>query len=143
MAMPLGLLPTFLANKTPSPTKYPSCSLRLVSSASSKPFHAKMRTFITYATASNPTAEPKKRLTGITKTRKVSPELKDFLGGKEEVSRSIAIKEIWAYIKEKQLQDPVNKQVIVCDEKLKKIFGGKDRVGFLEISGLLTPHMLK
>ncbi|KAL5710939.1 hypothetical protein ACHQM5_021444 [Ranunculus cassubicifolius] len=36
-----------------------------------------------------------------------------------------------------------NKKIIVCDEKLKQIFAGKDRVGFLEISGLLNPHFIK
>lgn len=41
------------------------------------------------------------------------------------------------------LQDPANKKVIVCDEKLKKIFAGKDRIGFLEIAGLISPHFLK
>lgn len=41
------------------------------------------------------------------------------------------------------LQDPENKKIIVCDEKLKAIFGGRDRVGFLEISGLINPHFSK
>nr|CAD1832388.1 unnamed protein product [Ananas comosus var. bracteatus] len=49
----------------------------------------------------------------------------------------------WAYIKENNLQDPENRRIIVCDEKLKNIFGGKERVGFLEISGLLNPHFRK
>ncbi|KAK6916491.1 SWIB/MDM2 domain [Dillenia turbinata] len=40
-------------------------------------------------------------------------------------------------------QDPENKKIIVCDEKLKKIFGGKDHVGFLEIAGLINPYFLK
>ncbi|KAL3647577.1 hypothetical protein CASFOL_008545 [Castilleja foliolosa] len=39
--------------------------------------------------------------------------------------------------------DPEDKKVIVCDEKLKKIFGGRDRVGFLEIAGLISPHFQK
>lgn len=30
----------------------------------------------------------------------------------------------------------------MCDEKLKKIFKGRDRVGFLEVAGLITPHFL-
>ncbi|MBA0833551.1 hypothetical protein Goarm_005986 [Gossypium armourianum] len=38
--------------------------------------------------------------------------------------------------------DPENKKIINCDEKLKKIFGGKDRIGFLEIAGLISPHFL-
>ncbi|KAK6121195.1 hypothetical protein DH2020_045057 [Rehmannia glutinosa] len=40
-------------------------------------------------------------------------------------------------------RDPADKKVIICDEKLKTIFGGKDRVGFLEIAGLISPHFLK
>ncbi|CAN1189522.1 hypothetical protein LINPERHAP2_LOCUS39942 [Linum perenne] len=40
------------------------------------------------------------------------------------------------------IQDP-NKKIIKCDEKLKKIFAGKDEVGFLEIAGLISPHFLK
>ncbi|CAN1759869.1 hypothetical protein LINPERHAP1_LOCUS7303 [Linum perenne] len=40
------------------------------------------------------------------------------------------------------LPDP-NKKIIKCDEKLKKIFAGKDEVGFLEIAGLISPHFLK
>lgn len=40
-------------------------------------------------------------------------------------------------------QDPADKKVIICDEKLKKIFGERDRVGFLEIAGLISPHFLK
>ena len=34
-------------------------------------------------------------------------------------------------------------RVIVCDEKLKKIFGQRDQVGFLEIAGLISPHFKK
>lgn len=40
-------------------------------------------------------------------------------------------------------KDPADKKVIICDEKLKKIFGGKERIGFLEIAGLINPHFLK
>ena len=41
------------------------------------------------------------------------------------------------------MQDPANKRVILCDEKLKKIFGQRDQVGFLEIAGLISPHFKK
>ncbi|KAG1342047.1 protein TRI1-like [Cocos nucifera] len=89
-----------------------------------------------------PEAGKKRQPRGITKPRPVSSELQALLGVKE-IPRTQALKQIWAYIKENNLQDPENKRVIVCDEKLKKIFGGRDRVGFLEISGLLNPHFLK
>ncbi|MBA0655155.1 hypothetical protein Goklo_007670 [Gossypium klotzschianum] len=62
--------------------------------------------------------------------------------GVPEIPRTQALKQIWAYIKEHNLQDPENKKIINCDEKLKKIFGGKDRIGFLEIAGLISPHFL-
>ena len=41
------------------------------------------------------------------------------------------------------VQDPQNKKMIVCDEKLKNIFGGRERVGFLEVAGLINPHFLQ
>lgn len=75
------------------------------------------------------------------KPRPVSPEMQAVVGV-PEIPRTQALKLIWAYIKENNLQDPENKKVIICDEKLKKIFGGKDRVGFLEIAGLISPHFL-
>lgn len=41
------------------------------------------------------------------------------------------------------LQNPANKREIQCDEKLKTIFAGKDKVGMLEIAKLLSPHFIK
>lgn len=40
-------------------------------------------------------------------------------------------------------QNPTNKREIFCDEKLKSIFDGKDKVGFLEIGKLLSRHFIK
>ncbi|XP_057964322.1 uncharacterized protein LOC131155300 isoform X1 [Malania oleifera] len=82
------------------------------------------------------------RVKGIMKPRRISPALQE-LCGVPEIARTQALKLIWAHIKEHNLQDPENKKIIVCDEKLKKIFGGRDRVGFLEIAGLITPHFLQ
>jgi chromatin remodeling complex protein RSC6 len=41
------------------------------------------------------------------------------------------------------IQDPADKKVIVCDEKLKVLFAGRERVGFLEVAKLLNPHFVK
>ncbi|KAG1347911.1 Protein TRI1 [Cocos nucifera] len=79
---------------------------------------------------------------GITKPKPVSPAMQAIVGV-PEIPRTQALKRIWAYIKEHNLQDPENKRIIVCDEKLRNLFGGKERVGFLEISGLLNPHFGK
>uniref|UniRef100_A0A0E0BT61 DM2 domain-containing protein n=1 Tax=Oryza glumipatula TaxID=40148 RepID=A0A0E0BT61_9ORYZ len=80
----------------------------------------------------------KRAASGIMKPKPISAELREFVGGAEELPRTEALKIIWAHIKGNNLQDPNNKKIIVCDEKLKKIFGGRDRVGFLEISGYVT-----
>ncbi|CAI9294543.1 unnamed protein product [Lactuca saligna] len=147
MAMPLGFFSTFSSAGTALLSKSPSSSSSstFVPPAALKPYNVKLRTVIvTYATASEPATDTKKRAPrGFSKPRPVSPEMKDFLGGRNEIPRTEVLKVIWAYIKEKDLQDPANKRVIKCDEKLKKIFGEREQVGFLEIAGLISPHFLK
>ncbi|KFK39989.1 hypothetical protein AALP_AA3G315600 [Arabis alpina] len=97
---------------------------------------------VTYAmVSSEPTATKKKVPRGIMKPRPVSPEMQDVVG-LSEIPRTQALKRTWAYIKENDLQDPQNKRDILCDEKLKKIFEGRERVGFLEIAKLIGPHFL-
>ncbi|XP_060168118.1 uncharacterized protein LOC132598964 [Lycium barbarum] len=135
MAVSLGLCSVFSTGETASFAKsasFPSVKL------------ANVRT-VTFATASKPAAaEPKKREPrGIMKPKRVSPEMQAFLGGMSEIPRTQALKLIWAHIKGNSLQDPQNKKVIICDDKLKTIFDGKERVGFLEIAGLISPHFLK
>ncbi|KAL4181105.1 hypothetical protein AMTRI_Chr12g269520 [Amborella trichopoda] len=90
--------------------------------------------------ASSPSKKREPR--GITKPRPVSPAMQELLGV-SEIPRTQALKLIWAYIKQHNLQDPENKKIIVCDEKLKSIFGGRDRVGFLEVTKLINPHFAK
>ncbi|KAL6636874.1 hypothetical protein ACP70R_024446 [Stipagrostis hirtigluma subsp. patula] len=87
-------------------------------------------------------APKKKRATGITLPKPVSPALQDIVGA-PEIPRTEALKRLWAYIKQHNLQDPADKKVIVCDEKLKVLFAGRERVGFLEIAKLLNPHFVK
>ncbi|XP_059313935.1 uncharacterized protein LOC132064827 [Lycium ferocissimum] len=138
MAVSLGLFSVFSTGETATFAKSASFpSVRL----------ANVRTVrtVTFATASKPAAaEPKKREPrGIMKPKRVSPEMQAFLGGMSEIPRTQALKLIWAHIKGNNLQDPQNKKVIICDDKLKTIFDGKERVGFLEIAGLISPHFLK
>ena len=47
---------------------------------------------------------------------------------------------MWAYIKENKLQDPKNKQMIKCDEKLAKIVPTKKFRGF-GMTKYLKEHM--
>ncbi|KAE8055453.1 hypothetical protein FH972_012293 [Carpinus fangiana] len=82
------------------------------------------------------------RGSGIQKVVPISPQLGRFLGASYS-SRTQAIKLIWEYIKLHQLQNPENKREVFCDERLKSIFDGKDRVGFPEITRLLSSHFPK
>ncbi|XP_006303413.2 upstream activation factor subunit UAF30 [Capsella rubella] len=79
---------------------------------------------------------------GILKTFPVSQQLASF-AGESELTRGSAVKKVWEYIKLHNLQNPANKREIHCDDKLKTIFGGKDKVGMTEIMKLLSPHFTK
>jgi len=92
-------------------------------------------------TKADATAAKEKR--GILKPVPVSEEMRRFAGGKPEVARSEAVKLIWAHIKANGLQNPAKKTEINCDATLKSLFGGRDKIGMLEISKLLNPHFLK
>ncbi|RLN15674.1 hypothetical protein C2845_PM02G05980 [Panicum miliaceum] len=94
------------------------------------------------STAAAEAAPKKKRATGITQPKPVSPALQAIVGA-PEIPRTEALKRLWAYIKQHNLQDPADKKVVVCDEKLKGLFAGRERVGFLEIAKLLNPHFVK
>ncbi|KAI3435222.1 SWIB domain-containing protein [Psidium guajava] len=92
----------------------------------------------------NGSASPKapSRPSGIQKVTPVSPALGRFLNA-SEASRVQAVQQIWAYIKKEGLQDSSNKREINCDERLKTLFEGRDKVGFLEIGKLLSRHFVK
>ncbi|KAL0739416.1 hypothetical protein Bca4012_015626 [Brassica carinata] len=139
MALSSGTFSTFLRVDTAPFRSSPS--LRLAS----RPANLRMVRAVTSATAasSDPSASTTKTREprGIMKPRPVTPEMQDVVG-ESVIPRTQALKRIWEYIKERDLQDPQDKKVIICDEKLKKIFDGKDRVGFLEIAKLIGPHFL-
>lgn len=79
---------------------------------------------------------------GLNRTIQVSPALQKFLGV-GECSRPESMKRIWDYIRDQKLQNPQNKREVFCDETLKPVLGGKDKVGFLEIAKLLSEHFPK
>ncbi|KAL1562006.1 protein TRI1-like [Salvia divinorum] len=79
---------------------------------------------------------------GIMKAKPISLALQDFVG-EPEISRVEAVKKVWAYIKLNNLQNPEDRREIFCDDKLKRLFEGKDKVGFLEIAKLLSSHFVK
>lgn len=73
----------------------------------------------------------------------LSDALVNFLGtGENELSRSEVVKRMWDYIKGNNLQDPSDKRKVLCDDKLKELFGLDTFVGFTVLK-LLTPHLKK
>ena len=56
-------------------------------------------------------------------------------------SADLAAITIWDHIRKNNLQNPQNKREILADDKLKKIFGGKDRVSMFEMNKHLSNHL--
>ncbi len=83
---------------------------------------------------------PAKKSPPKQKALKLSPELADVLGEKE-LSRPETIKKLWDYIKSNKLQDPKNKRLIKPDAKLAKVFGSKNAVDMMKLSGILNQHL--
>merc|ERR1712112_73659 len=72
----------------------------------------------------------------------VSPELAKIIGTAkgEQVSRPQVVKKLWAYLKEKNLQDPENKQWFTPDKAMEGIFG-KEKIKCFSMSKYLKEHL--
>lgn len=68
-------------------------------------------------------------------------ELSDIVG-LDRMLRPQVVKQLWAYIKDNQLQVPTDKRQIDCDAKLQKLFK-KNKVGAFEMNKFLSGHMFK
>ncbi|KAK4405180.1 hypothetical protein Sango_0524500 [Sesamum angolense] len=103
MALSLGVCSSLFAGGAVSFSKPPSVPVKLLP--------VNMRPVRITAAVSKPATETNKREPrGIMKPRRVSPEMQAFLGGASEIPRTQALKEIWAYIKQHNLQDPADKR---------------------------------
>merc|ERR1712025_510714 len=76
---------------------------------------------------------------GLTKPMKLSADLADIVG-KKEASRAECIKQLWAYLKKNNLQDPENKQFFIPDKKMAKIFG-TDKIRAFGMAKFLSAHL--
>ena len=61
--------------------------------------------------------------------------------GSEPIPRTEVTKRIWDYIRSNNLQDPKDKRTIKADDKLKKVFNGKDSVSMFEMTKLVNGHL--
>ena len=61
--------------------------------------------------------------------------------GAMPMPRTEVTKKIWDYIKKNKLQDAVNRRLINADDKLKAVFGGKNKVSMFEMTKLVSNHL--
>jgi upstream activation factor subunit UAF30 len=61
--------------------------------------------------------------------------------GNNPMPRTEITKKLWGYIKKNSLQDPKERRMIVADDKLKPVFGGKGRVSMFEMTKLVNKHL--
>jgi len=71
---------------------------------------------------------------------KPDPQLAEIIGH-EPIPRTDVIRKLWDYIRGNNLQDPENKTFIKADEKLRKVFDGKERVSMFEMTKLVFSHV--
>ncbi|CAN1814714.1 Upstream activation factor subunit spp27 [Linum perenne] len=88
-----------------------------------------------------PVEEGKKRGGGggFTKICSLSPQLQEFLGA-PEMARTEVVKQLWCYIREKDLQDPSNRKNILCDEPLRALFH-VDSINMFQMNKALAKHI--
>ncbi|XP_026394407.1 upstream activation factor subunit spp27-like isoform X2 [Papaver somniferum] len=76
---------------------------------------------------------------GFNKVCSLSPELQKIIGV-PEMARTEVVKQLWAYIREKDLQDPKNTWEILCDESLRDLFR-VDSINMFQMNKVLSKHI--
>ena len=84
---------------------------------------------------------------GFVKPTKISKELASFLGKPQgtEMARTEVTREINAYIRAHNLQDPKNGRVIRADSKLRKLLklNKEDELTYFNLQRYMSPHFAK
>merc|ERR1711909_260512 len=89
--------------------------------------------------AESPEKVKRPTLAAFTKKFKLSADLSAIIG-KKEACRSEIVKELWAYLKKNNLQDPEMKQWFTPDKKMAKVFG-KDKMKGFAMTKFINPHL--
>jgi chromatin remodeling complex protein RSC6 len=61
--------------------------------------------------------------------------------GSAPLPRTEVVSKVWEYIKANNLQNPENKREILADDKLRLVFGGKDKVSMFEMNKHFAQHL--
>ncbi|KAF7004002.1 hypothetical protein CFC21_019265 [Triticum aestivum] len=76
---------------------------------------------------------------GLNKVCAISPELQTVVG-ETAMSRTQIVKQLWAYIRQNNLQDPDDKRKIICNDELRIVFG-TDSTDMFKMNKLLAKHI--
>ncbi|KAI0502632.1 hypothetical protein KFK09_017587 [Dendrobium nobile] len=87
-------------------------------------------------------AESPKRLANLIDLANVPSTLREVVG-QSQISRLGCFIRVWSYIKEQNLQDAVDMNIVNCDDKLKRILLGKDQIKLAELPTLIKLHFPK
>ena len=90
--------------------------------------------------AAKKSASKRKPNAAFMKAMTPSSTLAAVVGGMP-MPRTEVTKKIWDYIKKNKLQDQQNKRLINADDKLKAVFGGKNKVSMFEMTKLVSNHL--
>ncbi|XP_016492438.1 uncharacterized protein LOC107811957 [Nicotiana tabacum] len=77
---------------------------------------------------------------GLNKLCGVSPELQTIVG-QATLPRTEIVKQLWAYIRKHNLQDPNNKRKIICNDELRLVFD-TDCTDMFKMNRLLAKHIV-
>jgi chromatin remodeling complex protein RSC6 len=93
--------------------------------------------------ATRKAAPKKKRTPNAAFMRPVQPD--EALGavvGSNAMPRTEITKKLWAYIRKNGLQDAKERRMINADDKLSKVFGGKKLVSMVDMTKLVSQHIV-
>ncbi|CAH9069403.1 unnamed protein product [Cuscuta europaea] len=83
--------------------------------------------------------EVNKRGNGFTKPCNLSSQLQKFIG-ESQMARTQVVKHMWNHIRENNLQNPSNKKIINCDDKLRELFK-VDSIDMFQMNKALSKHI--
>ncbi|KAJ6816055.1 upstream activation factor subunit UAF30 [Iris pallida] len=86
--------------------------------------------------------ETPKKVASLIDLANLPSTLREFVG-QSQISQLGCFLNVWSYIKSNKLQDPQNKNVVNCDDKLKSILLGKPQVELAELPNLIKLHFPK
>ena len=74
-------------------------------------------------------------------SRTLSKDMSNVCGGETQLKRTEVVKKIWEYIKSNDLQNPDNRREILCDDALKRIFDGQEKVTMFSLNKYISKHL--